>query len=45
MKCNKTKCMFNENGECEPIDQEDFENAMPNDDNCQVYFDEEGNVN
>ena len=44
MKCNKLNCLFNENGECEQVDQEDYENASPNDDNCQVYIDLEGNV-
>lgn len=34
MECNQIKCFFNENGECEIVDIEDFENAEPNNEQC-----------
>lgn len=41
MKCNRTNCIFNEEGECQPVDQEDYKNAEPNNYSCPVYFEEE----
>jgi len=38
MKCNQIKCIFNENGQCEPVDQEDYEVAEPNNEECPSKF-------
>lgn len=37
MNCNK-KCYWNYNGQCCPEDEEGYNNASPNDNNCPTYL-------
>lgn len=35
LKCNQTKCIFNEKGKCD-VEEEDYELVSPNDNNCNI---------